>query len=292
MQPGYFIQAQLIKFILAVYRLAGLRAGSYLGSLLGRGLGKIAREGSLASDNIAQAMPHLSAAERKVILAKFWEQLGRLVGEFPHMPKIAREAETRVLIEGEEHVKAALPDGGAGIFVSGHFSNWEASMLGVRQVVGRAGVLYRHANNPYMDAWIIRQRSSFMPLQIPKGSKGARVMLDEIKKGTSMVLLVDQKLSAGDPITFMGRETKAPSAAVKTARRFDLPIIPTVVRRRHDGPDKSHFVQHFFPAIYVEKTDNLKADIDKAMRQVYDAIEDWIETSPEEWLWAHNRWKE
>ena len=291
MQPIYFLQAQLVKFILALYRLAGVRIGSYLGGLLGRGLGKIAREASLADDNIAQAMPHISATERKQILRQFWEQLGRLVGEFPHMAKFSREAETRVVIEGAEHVKAALPDGGPAIFVSGHFSNWEMTMLGVRQLVGRAGALYRHANNPYMDKWIIRQRSAFMPLQIPKGSKGARTMIDEIKKGTSMVLLVDQKLGRGDPITFMGRETKAPSAAVKVARRFDIPVILTVVRRRHDGPDKSHFVQHFFPAIHVAKTEDAKADVDAAMREVYDAIEDWIETSPQEWLWAHNRWK-
>jgi KDO2-lipid IV(A) lauroyltransferase len=291
MQPIYFLQAQLVKFILALYRLAGVRIGSYLGGLLGRGLGKIARESSLADDNIAQAMPHISATERKQILRQFWEQLGRLVGEFPHMAKFSREAETRVVIEGAEHVKAALPDGGPAIFVSGHFSNWEMTMLGVRQLVGHAGALYRHANNPYMDKWIIRQRSAFMPLQIPKGSKGARTMIDEIKKGTSMVLLVDQKLGRGDPITFMGRETKAPSAAVKVARRFDIPVIPTVVRRRHDGPDKSHFVQHFFPAIHVAKTENAKADVDAAMREVYDAIEDWIETCPQEWLWAHNRRK-
>jgi KDO2-lipid IV(A) lauroyltransferase len=291
MQQIFFLQAQLVKFILAIFRLAGVRIGSYLGGLLGRGLSKIAREGSLADDNIAQAMPHISATERKEILRQFWEQLGRLIGEFPHMAKFSREAETRVVIEGAEHVKAALPDGGPAIFVSGHFSNWEMTMLGVRQLVGRAGALYRHANNPYMDKWIIRQRSAFMPLQIPKGSKGARTMIDEIKKGTSMVLLVDQKLGRGDPITFMGRETKAPSAAVKVARRFDIPVIPTVVRRRHDGPDKSHFVQHFFPAIHVAKTEDAKADVDTAMREVYDAIEDWIETSPQEWLWAHNRWK-
>ena len=45
MQPIYFLQAQLVKFILALYRIAGVRIGSYLGGLLGRGLGKIAREG-------------------------------------------------------------------------------------------------------------------------------------------------------------------------------------------------------------------------------------------------------
>ena len=64
-----------------------------------------------------------------------------------------------------------------------------------------------------------------------------------------------------------------------------------MIRRRKDGPDKVHFVQHFFPAIQVPKTENKQQDIDIAMRQVYDLLEKWIAESPEEWFWQHNRWK-
>ncbi|MGB0478599.1 MAG: hypothetical protein ACPGJJ_04550 [Parvibaculales bacterium] len=78
---------------------------------------------------------------------------------------------------------------------------------------------------------------------------------------------------------------------MKLARRFDIPVIPTVIRRREDGPDKTHFVQHFFPAIHVPKTENMQQDIDIAMRQVYDLLEQWITERPEEWFWQHNRWK-
>ncbi len=291
MQPFYFIQAQIAKLLLAIYRIVGLRVGSWLGAQLGRFLGRIARERHIAADNLRIALPHLSDKQQKRILRDCWMQLGRVVGEFPHMAKIAREAEARVEIKGAEHVKAALPDGGPAMFVSGHFSNWELMMLGIQRLVGKTGSLYRRANNPYMEKWIINQRSAFMPVQIPKGSDGARVMIDLLRNQTSLGVLVDQKLGRGDPIEFFGRATKAPSASIKLARRFDIPVIPTVIWRREDGPDKVHFVQHFFPAIHVPKTDNMQNDIDIAMRQVYDHLEEWISENPEQWFWQHNRWK-
>lgn len=291
MHPIYFIQAQIAKLFLGTYRLAGLRVGSWLGSLLGRLLGKVARERHIAADNLRQALPDIAEDEQKRILDACWAQLGRVVGEFPHMDRIAREAETRVQIEGAEHVAAALPNGGPAMFVSGHFANWELMMLGIQRLVGKTGSLYRRANNPYMEAWVISQRSAFMPVQIPKGSDGAKTMINLLKDGTSLGVLIDQKLGTGDPIQFMGRDTKAPSASIKLARRFDIPVIPTVIRRREDGPDKIHFVQHFYPAIHVPKTDDLKADVDAAMREAYDLIEQWIEEKPEEWFWQHDRWK-
>lgn len=291
MQPIYFIQAQIAKFLLMLYRLAGLRAGSYMGSLLGRFLGRIVGERHIAADNLRQALPHLSDEEQAAVLSACWGQLGRVIGEFPHMARIAREAETRISIIGEGHVRDALPNGGPAMFVSGHFANWELMMLGIQRLVGKTGSLYRRANNPYMEAWVIKQRSAFMPVQIPKGSDGAKTMIELLKSGTSLGVLVDQKLGTGDPISFFGRDTKAPSASVKLARRFEIPIIPTVIRRRSDGPDKIYFEQHFFPAIHVAQSDDMKADVDAAMRDIYDYLESWITERPEEWFWPHDRWK-
>ena len=95
-------------------------------------------------------------------------------------------------------------------------------MLGIQRLAGKTESLYRRANNPYMEKWIIDQRSAFMPVQIPKGSDGARVMIDLLKNDTSLGVLVDQMLGRGDPIDFSGRATKAPSASIKLARRFTI----------------------------------------------------------------------
>lgn len=291
MHPIYLIQALAAKAVLSVFRLAGLRAGSWMGGLLGRGLGKILRERHIAADNVRQALPHLSPSEQKLVLQECWARIGRIIGEFPNLDKIAAEAETRVRLVGAENVHKACPTGGPAIFVSGHISNWELLMLGIQQVGINAGALYRRANNPYMEPWIVKQRGAFASAQVQKGSNGARAMIELLKDGTSLALLVDQKLGRGDPIEFFGRPTKAPSAAIKLARRMDIPVIPTVIRRRMDGPDKVHFEHVFYPALTIPKTDNLKADVDAAMRDVYDYLEDWISARPEEWFWQHNRWK-
>ena len=119
MHPLFYLQALIAKILLNLYRMVGLRAGSWMGAQLVSFLGKFARERHIAADNLRQALPHIPEDEQKIILDKCWSQLGRVVGEFPHMAKIAREAEQRVKIVGAEHVKAALPNGGPAMFVSG-----------------------------------------------------------------------------------------------------------------------------------------------------------------------------
>lgn len=236
-------------------------------------------------------MPHLCKAQQKQVLTDCFEQIGRVFGEMAHLPKLAREAESRLIIEGEEHVRQALPNGGSAVFISGHFSNWEMIMMGVLRVAGETGALYREPKNVFLRKWLLKQRGAFMPIKIPAGPEGSRELLNTLKSGKPVAMLIDQNLSQGDPISFMGRQTRAPSAAIKLARRFDIPVIPTLVRRRNDGPDKAHFVQYFFPAFRVAQTPDMSADIEAAMRQSYDLFEQWIEERPSEWLWPYNRWK-
>jgi KDO2-lipid IV(A) lauroyltransferase len=290
MQYKYYIQASVAKFFLFSYRLAGIRVGSYLGSWLGRALGRVLPEGRLASKNLALAFPELSDVELRQISSNMWGNLGRLIGDFPHMSQIVDQADARFEYDGLEHLQAAIASGKSPIILSGHFSNWEMAMVGLGKFIGKTASLYRRANNPYMEDWIVKQRGTFMPIQIQKGSAGARQMIELIQQSTPIAGLVDQRLNSGDPIEFLGRATKAPSAMVKLARKYQLPIIMTRITRRPGSPDSAYFKQTFYPVFYTAQTDDMQADIDASMRQIYDHFEDWIKQRPEDWFWAHNRW--
>ena len=57
-----------------------------------------------ARRNLALAMPELDAAGQWRVLSGMWNNFGRVVGEFPHMQRIA--ASGRIQFSGLEHLQA------------------------------------------------------------------------------------------------------------------------------------------------------------------------------------------
>ena len=284
-----FFQALIAKLLLAVYKMAGLRFGSWLGGQLGKFLGKIARERHIAADNLRQALPHLSEAEQKQVLSDCLTQLGRVVGEFPHMEKIAREAEARAKISAAEHTRG--------------FARWRICDVCLRSffelgiddarysAFGRkTGSLYRRANNPYMEKWIIDQRRAFMPVQILKGSDGARVMIDLLRNKTSLGVLIDQKLGRGDPIDFFGRATKAPSASINW-RGVSIFRLSRLLDDAKTGPITFILCSISFLPFMCRKLTICGRISISLCGKFMTCSNKWIVERPEEWFWQHNRWK-
>ena len=117
-------------------------------------------------------------------------------------------------------------------------------------------------------------------------------MIRLLKNGVSLGALIDQRLNTGDPITFFGRPTRAPSAAVKLAHRFDLMVLPVRVCRRANMPDTAYFDVHVEAPFKVRQSDDRQGDTDRAMAHIYARFEDWISGRPAEWFWVHDRWRQ
>ncbi|MEC8095201.1 MAG: hypothetical protein VX103_06555, partial [Pseudomonadota bacterium] len=101
-----------------------------------------------------------------------------------------------------------------------------------------------------------------------------------------------QRLNTGDPITFFGRPTRAPSAAVKLAHRFDLMVLPVRVCRRANMPDTAYFDVHVEAPFKVRQSDDRQGDTNRAMALIYARFEAWISDRPAEWFWVHDRWRQ
>ncbi|MEC7234064.1 MAG: hypothetical protein VXV84_03085, partial [Pseudomonadota bacterium] len=170
--------------------------------------------------------------------------------------------------------------------------NWEINMVVLQQMGFEAGAIYRASNNPIMDKWIVNQRAGYMSHQIPKGAEGSKQMIRLLKNGVSLGALVDQRLNTGDPITFFGRATHAPSAAVKLAHRFDLMVLPMRVCRQTNRPDTAYFDVHVEAPFKVRQSDDRQGDTNRAMAHIYARFEAWISDRPAEWFWVHDRWRQ
>lgn len=286
-----YIQAALALSFIWIFKRLGLSLGAKLAGLTLLAFGRFAREHKLADTNMASALPDMTPQQRKSALRNMWRNIGHVLAEMAHMKRIAAQAERRLRVHGCEHLDALKANGKPFVLVSAHTGNWEINMVLLEQMGFEAGAIYRASNNPIMDKWIVDQRAGYMPHQIPKGAEGSKQMIRLLKNGVSLGALIDQRLNTGDPITFFGRPTRAPSAAVKLAHRFDLMVLPVRVCRRSGMPDTAYFDVHVEAPFKVKQSDDRQSDTDRAMAHIYSRFEAWIGERPAEWFWVHDRWR-
>ena len=269
--------------LFAALRLAGPdRASAFCGGVA-RLLGPHVGVSRVARDNLRRAMPELDAAARERILRQVWDNLGRIVGEFPHMHALAA---TRTELVGGEVLDAIKRDGRGAIFFTAHAANWEIAPR-VLQLHGvDLNVIYRTLNNPHIDALIERYRGSASESLLPKGVPGARETIRLLQAGRHIGLLLDQKMNDGIPIPFFGIDAMTPPAAAMLALRYGVPLVPGQVERL----DGAHFRLTIHPPIAVATTGDRHEDARRMMTAVSAEIERWVRADPGRWLWLHRRW--
>ena len=271
-------------------RLGPVHASNAAGGLC-RLIGPILPVSRVADANLRRALPDLDRAARLRIVRGVWENLGRTVGEFPHIGSLRKDTVSGPgwEIVGEPHLQAQASRGGPAIFVSGHIGNWEV----LPPVLARYGIhmssMYRAADNPLVDELIRALRNQAAGLEIAlfaKGARGARSALSHIAKGGYLGLLVDQKMNDGIEARFFGQPAMTAPALATLALRYKVPVIPGHVQRL--GPARFRLVCEA-PLILPDTGDKQRDQL--ALTQtVNDVLERWIRDKPESWLWLHRRW--
>jgi KDO2-lipid IV(A) lauroyltransferase len=284
----YRIEALLLRPALAFFRVLGLDRASAFGGGLARFLGPKLGISRRAQRNIERAMPALSAAEVAQIVAGMWENLGRTVAEYAHLDHFALPEERhRIEIVGMEHIRLLAREGRGGLLLSGHFANWELMPLAMHLEGFECGEVYRRANNPYVDEWMVNMRRQITgATQIPKGPKGGRDILRLVRNNQFLAMLVDQKMSDGVEAKLFGRRAMTTSAPAGLAVRYETPIIPACIERTHGA----HFRITVYDPIEARKDADPFEEILRLTQAVNDFLEERIRARPHEWFWLHNRW--
>ena len=270
-----------------VFAILPLPWASRLGGWLGRTVGPRLDVSRRAHRNLSRAMPHLTPAERDMVVRGMWDNLLRVVAEHPHIDAFRFDGPgKRVDLIGAEHVDAARESGKSAIFVSGHMGNWEILPLGTLHRQIPLDVVYRAANNRLVD-WLYRRgRKALRGEQIPKGPAGARLLVRALNDGRSLGMLVDQKMNDGIPVPFFGRDAMTAPAAAELALKFGCPLIPARMERLGGA----RFRMTVYPPLRAEPSGDRHRDVAAIMTEINAQLESWIRQSPEQWLWIHNRW--
>ena len=282
----HFIEFIIAKTALAIFGVMDFAKASNIGGLIGRFIGPKLKVTQIARENIRLAMPELSEERIEKIIIGMWDNLGRVITEYAHMAKLtSKQIDELVRIEGQENLDALIKTKG-GFLMTGHLANWEmiAAVTFYRDCP--LHVVYRKANNPYIDKMIYDIRRNHHISSSAKGPVGARQIIKSLKKGGRISMLVDQKQNDGIAVHFFGIPAMTAPAIANLALRYDYPIYPARIVRT----DNNKFRYIFYPAIKVKKTGNERTDILALMTQINLILEGWIREYPEQWFWVHKRW--
>ena len=109
-----------------------------------------------------------------------------------------RKSNTYVQFDGEENLLDIIRDQRQAIYVSGHFSNFELMSMEISKHNIQLATIYRPLNNFFLNPFMEFLRRRYVcNNQIKKGINGVREAIDYIKKGYSIALMIDQRVSEG-----------------------------------------------------------------------------------------------
>jgi KDO2-lipid IV(A) lauroyltransferase len=286
-QPRYLLETLLVCFALLFFRILPLDFASKITSKLALILGRRLKVNKLANSNLALAMPSLNKKQRRKIITKMWYNLGRIIGEFPHICTMSlQKISSFVDISPTTAMQIAQlkQQKKGGIIFSAHFGNWE---IGPKILISqglKVKTVYRPLNNPIVEFITARLRG--VPL-IKKSSSGNRQIINAIKNGEFVIILADQKITDGIVIDFFNREAITTTSLAKIAIKYNVPLIPGYILRKK----KFRFSLNLEQSLQTAELTNSNEDIKKLTLQINKNLENIIKQAPEQWFWVHNRWK-
>ena len=125
------------------------------------------------------------------------------------------------------------------------------------------------------------------PNQIPKGRIGMREIINRIKSGYSIALMVDQRVCEGIKVNFFKRPAQTTTIPAQLALKYDCKLVPIFIERTGNV----NFEMTIYKPYNIEKTSDADQDTLNITLKINQIIEKMIIKNPKQWLWSHNRWK-
>ena len=280
---NYFFQAIIIYIFFLVGRILGIKISRKIFSWLFIYLGPLFKSKRIINNNIKIYSNNITSINQKKIVSSMWSNYGKTFIEYIFLDHL-KKTSSNILIEGEENLFELIKKNKQVIFVSGHFANFELmSMLITKKNIPLA-TIYRPLNNIFLNPFMEYLRKKYVcKNQIRKGINGVREAIEFIKDKHSIALMIDQRVSEGEYIDFLGKPALKTTLPAQLSLKYNLGIIPVYIERTKDDKFKIQFQKEINPKSY-----NDKVKITETLNKVLDEM---ISKNPDQWIWTHNRWK-
>jgi Kdo2-lipid IVA lauroyltransferase/acyltransferase len=251
------------------------------------------RRRRIGMTNLGIAFPEKSVAERRAILRASWRNLGRMVAECAHIPRLTAANIGRLVhVATEEPWAQLLADAarpGGVLVLTGHFGNWELFAIAHGLLGHPVHLVHQTIKNPLVDAFVERLRHRGEVRMLRKHG-AARGVLRTLRSGGIMVLPLDQNASrrTGVFVEFFGRAASTNAGFGRIAARTGAAVYPAFLVREGTSARNRIVILPRIPFASMADSDRAATDLTQRCTAVLEAM---IRTHPDHWLWTHKRWR-
>lgn len=256
---------------------------------LGRGVGAVAyrlagHRRRVTDVNLALCFPELTETQRRPLARAAFRHAGASLAEMAMVwlnPR--RPLRHRFTITGQEHLEAARARGRGVILVAGHFSCIDIASQPISELCP-LDVIYRENKNPVWEWLQVRGRGHYFDGVIERDD--TRRMLRRLKAGHTVWYAADQDYGRKHSVfaPFFGIPAATITATARLARVNGAPVM---LMSQYRNLDTLTWEMHFHPPLEDFPSGDEVADATR----INGLIEAAVRSHPEQYLWAHRRFK-
>jgi len=259
------------------------RLGEALGSLL---FVIMKPRRHITMTNLRLCFPDKTETERKTIARRHFQAYARSALERGIL-WWASEARLKRLIKVEPRVPVEVIKSGPTILLCPHFVCLE--IPGIALVLNSdlsICTIYSKQQNEVVDQALLKGRSRFRPVTLLAREKGVKPIIRAMRDGLPFIMLPDMDFGMRDAefVPFFGVPAATLTATARIAAATHANVVPMITTFL---PNYKGWKTTFYPAWENYPGD----DVVEATRRMNAFIEERVLEAPEEYFWAHKRFK-
>ena len=214
--------------------------------------------------------------------ARYWMESTRATGTS------AAALETRMSMEGLDHIDAALAAGKGAIVALPHLGSWDFGGAWIASIGYPLTVVAEEVKPKALFDWFVEARADMGLEVVALGPEAGPAVGRALRENRVVALLSDRDLVGnGVEVDFFGAPTRLPAGPATMALRTGAAILPSAVYLEPKG--RSHAVVRG-PLSLERGEGGLRADVARITQDLAHALEELIRVAPEQWHMFQPNW--
>ena len=281
----YLFEFIVIIVFFFIFKILGLKISTFISKKIFNIFGSIFRSKKVISKNLKIAFPKITEIEIENFTNKMWNYYGEIFVEYLFLKKFRYgDLNKNIEVVGQHILDEIKSKGESVIFISGHFDNFELMAMTIEKSGIKLSAIYRPLNNFFMNKIMENLRTKYIcKNQIKKGRSSLRDLLRLFNNGSSIALMIDQRVSEGIKSKFFNKDAYTTTIPAQFVKKFNCKVVPINIERKQNSKFKL--------TVYNPITFNDNDNIENITHNLNLWLEKIITNNPSKWIWSHDRWK-